>query len=199
MLGDRLGGVIFDIQQYRSFKRAGVPLPDCGNPVRAKWIEYCSEFLGIIEAMDEKELREPERAPESNPRIGTYERCKNIEHDRYQQRKTDCTECFPPEQASLTSSLANLNEPEMKATICACKEPVCNAGKQFPKGCYECGGIVLAPTKTKEHRGTDAWPTQVNTDVLETVPAKTCVCPGRRGQPGSHCLTCGGTCDGVQR
>lgn len=61
-LGDRLGGVVFDIQQYRSFKRSGVALPDYGNPVRRKWIEYCSEFLGIIEEMDEKELREPEQA-----------------------------------------------------------------------------------------------------------------------------------------
>ena len=183
--GDRFGGVVFDIQQHRK----GVPCAAAGplaSVQRMRLIMAISMLIELVEEMDHEglmtnidKLENPNRAVRGNylntqearsarmaAKAAGVERCSNTEHFKLGQRKTDCTECFPPEQASITTSLADLTSPMAKSDppkdqsvdwshrepprigkICECSGPVCNGDGTFPKGCYECGGIVLAPEK----------------------------------------------------
>lgn len=187
LLGDRFGGVIYDLQQLRRTPDRNLRDEALKTP-RGRLLMSIIGLIKVVEDMDQQALDEA-----SNPRIGgqPFVPCLNPTHDRYSARKSDCSECNTPlcmhcshtmvpygshwqcamttcpmhvppvtisdddfgdsEQASITSSLANLNDDVAPGsaprvgTICKCTDPVCNGDNIFPKGCYGCGGIVVKP------------------------------------------------------
>lgn len=68
--GDRFGGVVFDIQQYRKGEQVG-------TLARMRLIAAASLLIEAIEKGDEEELQ----------------RCDDTSHDRWGQRRSDCREC----------------------------------------------------------------------------------------------------------
>jgi len=129
LVGDRLGGVLFDIQQWRQNNPNGWNGQESLGS-RDRLIATIACLVQLVEQIDEAELH-------SNPRIGDYERCLDSSHDNRGMRKTDCSECMADETPP--GSVPRI------ATICKCTAPDCNAGNDFPKGCYECGGIIPRP------------------------------------------------------
>ena len=108
-MGDRFGGVMFDVQQYRKGETVFVPADNARAIQREKLLHTISVLITLVEEIDENELR-------GNPRIMN---CSNPQHDRYRTRKSDCQECFAEEAASLSSSLANLTD-KPGAVLCEC-------------------------------------------------------------------------------
>ena len=91
--GDRFGGVVFDVQQFR---KGEAMMP--GSAQRDRLIFAISELIHVVEDMDEKLLHpEPiERVePDGSLPLWQQARCTNTEHDRFGHRRLDCTECHP--------------------------------------------------------------------------------------------------------
>ncbi len=121
--GDRFGGVIFDIQQHRKGEATLTPGDSERAVQREKLIHVVSTLITMIEEIDDLEFHtfnsQEARSARMAARAAGYVRCEELTHDQWGQRKTDCTECTPlprppfpsGEQASLTSSLANLSDP----------------------------------------------------------------------------------------
>ena len=92
LVGDRLGGVLFDVQQYRAGMISNKPFDH-----RTRLIACIANLVELVEANDEAALKGDyisQAQENTNPRIDDYPRCEDREHDRYGQRKTDCSECL---------------------------------------------------------------------------------------------------------
>lgn len=143
--GDRFGGIVFDIQQHRRGERIMVPKDTRMAVQRETLIHTISTLIGMVEDIDDLEFT-PIHGLERQVNIlkaaaAVYDRCEEPDHDRFGQRKTDCTEC--PQE--LSPSLEDMREPPRMATICKCEAPNCNSTDHYPKACYSCGGIVVKP------------------------------------------------------
>lgn len=161
LVGDRLGGVLFDVQTACE-KMHRVPpevmdqfagTPDLRSAARERLVLIAAQTVMLVMQMD------------AENRV-----CADTGHDRYGQRMVDCSECraanprigsgefTAEEQASITTSLADLTqvntdiqmrtlhddrEPPRKPMLCKCETPNCNTSTTYPKPCYTCGGIVV--------------------------------------------------------
>ena len=91
LVGDRLGGVLFDVQQYRGMMATDLRAPPVDR--RTQLIACIANLVSIVEEMDDAEIH-------PNPRIGFLRDAPNPEHGLYRQRKADCSECRIAESCS---------------------------------------------------------------------------------------------------
>ncbi len=114
----RIGGVLFDVEAACHKYQAELPPdamehlagpPDLHNEARKALVDVAAQTIMVIAQMD------------AQSRIT----CTEPDHDRFGHRKSDCTECFAVEQASLSTSLAVLARCPNEGRQGPCDCPVC--------------------------------------------------------------------------
>ncbi len=150
----RIGGVMFDVEKACEKFQASLPKeamehlagpPDLRCDARQRLVDIAAQTVMLVVQMD------------TESRI----KCENPDHDRFGQRRMDCTECFADEQASLSTSLAvlvNPSKPPPKTPIdqstdwkvASPYEPRCMVTKVG--GANEESRCVLVPHDDQNHR-----------------------------------------------